>query len=222
MSSMLLKKEVLDQINKIDLQNNKPLLISDADEVILNFIRTFELYLADYGLYYDTSSYALFGNIKKIKNKLPVSNDKIIEHLNNFYNAHTENISFVNDSIKYLKKINSELEVQIIVLSNLPSHNRKKREISFKKNGLHFPIISNSGLKGAAIKEIVKNQNNKIFFIDDISANLLSAHKEVKGIRLIHYISDERLAMLATTPPEIHLKATDWENIYEYIKNETI
>ena len=67
-----------------------------------------------------------------------------------------------------------------------------------------------------------KNQNNKIFFIDDISANLLSAHKEVKGIRLIHYISDERLAMLATTPPEIHLKATDWENIYEYIKNETI
>ena len=85
-----------------------------------------------------------------------------------------------------------------------------------------FWVINGNIQARQAIKEIVKNHNNKIFFIDDISANLLSAHKEVKGIRLIHYISDERLSMLAKTPPEIHFRATDWKNIYEYIKNETI
>ena len=221
---MILKSldhEVLNQIESLDLNKDQPLLISDADEVILNFVRTFETYLNNIGLYYDLSSYALFGNIKKIKENIAIENDQITKHITDFYNLHTEEISFVDESIKYLGKIKNELDYQIIVLSNLPHHNREKREISFRKNGLDFPIISNSGLKGLAIKEIAKNQKNKIFFIDDISANLLSAYNEVDGIKLIHYISDKRLEKLASTPKEVDFKAKDWKEIYIYLENET-
>ena len=221
MNSVSLNNEVLVQIQNLDLNKNQPLLISDADEVILNFVRAFEAYLMNFDLYYDLTSYALFGNIKEAKTDSPVSNEKIIKHISNFYNFHTEDISFVEGAIKYLKKIKDELNIQIIILSNLPSDNRKKREISFKNKGLNFPIISNSGLKGLAVKEITKSQKNKIFFIDDISANLISAYNEVKKIKLIHYISDERLAKLATTPPEVNFRARNWREIFNYIKNET-
>ena len=221
MASTSLDKEVLSQIENLNINHDSPLLISDADEVILNFVESFETYLNSLGLYYDLSSYALFGNIKKIKEDVVIENDEIIKHLSEFYNLHTEKISFVNDSIKYLSKIKNTLKYQIIILSNLPHHNRKKREISFKNNGLDFPIISNSGLKGRAIKEIAKKQKNKIFFIDDISANLLSAYNEVEGIKLIHYISDKRLKKLATTPQEVDLKANDWGEIYNYLEDET-
>ena len=122
--------------------------------------------------------------------------------------------------IEYLDKIQNELGCQIIVLSNLPHHNREKREVSFKNKGLNFPIISNSGLKGMAIKEIAKKQENKIFFIDDISANLLSTYNEVDGVKLIHYISDKRLEKLAITPKEVDFKAKNWKEIYNYIENE--
>ena len=71
-----------------------------------------------------------------------------------------------------------------------------------------------------AIKEIAKNQENKIFFIDDISANLLSTYNEVDGVKLIHYISDKRLEKLAITPKEVDFKAKNWKEIYNYIKNE--
>ena len=221
MISTSLDREVLNQIGNLNINHNKPLLISDADEVILNFVQAFETYLNSIGLYYDLSSYALFGNIKKIKENIAIENDQITKHITDFYNLHTEEISFVNESIKYLGKIKNDLDCQIIVVSNLPHHNRKKREISFRKNGLDFPIISNSGLKGLTIKEIAKNQKNKIFFIDDISANLLSAHNEVDGIKLIHYISDKRLEKLASTPKEVDFKAKDWKEIYNYLENET-
>tara|TARA_B110000014_G_C20106794_1_gene582164 strand:+ start:532 stop:1203 length:672 start_codon:yes stop_codon:yes gene_type:complete len=221
MISTSLDREVLNQIGNLNINRNKPLLISDADEVILNFVQAFETYLNSIGLYYDLSSYALFGNIKKIKENIAIENDQITKHITDFYNLHTEEISFVNESIKYLGKIKNDLDCQIIVVSNLPHHNREKREISFRKNGLDFPIISNSGLKGLTIKEIAKNQKNKIFFIDDISANLLSAYNEVDGIKLIHYISDKRLEKLASTPKEVDFKAKDWKEIYNYLENET-
>ena len=221
MISTSLDREVLNQIENLNINCNKPLLISDADEVILNFVKTFETYLNNIGLYYDLSSYALFGNIKKIKDDISIGNDQIIKHITDFYNLHTEEISFVDESIKYLERIKNELGCQIIVLSNLPHHNREKREIAFKKNGLNFPIISNSGLKGLAIKEIAKKQKNKIFFIDDISANLLSAYNEVDDVKLIHFISDKRLEKLATTPKEVDFKAKDWKEIYKYLENET-
>ena len=221
MISTSLDREVLNQIGNLNINHNKPLLISDADEVILNFVQAFETYLNSIGLYYDLSSYALFGNIKKIKENIAIENDQITKHITDFYNLHTEEISFVDESIKYLGKIKNDLDCQIIVVSNLPHHNREKREISFRKNGLDFPIISNSGLKGLTIKEIAKNQKNKIFFIDDISANLLSAHNEVDGIKLIHYISDKRLEKLAYTPKEVDFKAKNWKEIYNYLENET-
>ena len=220
MISKSLDREAVSQIESLNINHSQPLLISDADEVILNFVETFEIYLKKIGLYYDLTSYALFGNIKKIKDNSPIENDLIIKHLSDFYNLHTEEISFVDGSIEYLDKIQNELGCQIIVLSNLPHHNREKREVSFKNKGLNFPIISNSGLKGMAIKEIAKKQENKIFFIDDISANLLSTYNEVDGVKLIHYISDKRLEKLAITPKEVDFKAKNWKEIYNYIENE--
>ena len=65
MTSSLLSKEVLNQIKKIKIDYSKSLLISDADEVIVNMISCFEEFISKKDLYYDLSSYALFGNIKK-------------------------------------------------------------------------------------------------------------------------------------------------------------
>ena len=120
MISTSLDREVLNQIENLNINCDEPLLISDADEVILNFVRTFETYLNNIGLYYDLSSYALFGNIKNIKNDIAIENDQIIKHITDFYNLHTEEISFVDESIKYLERIKNDLGCQIIVLSNLP------------------------------------------------------------------------------------------------------
>ena len=86
---------------------------------VYDFVQTFESYLNTIGLYYDLSSYALFGNIKQIKDDIPIENDQIIKHLTDFYNLHTEEISFVDESIKYLERIKNDLGCQIVVLSNL-------------------------------------------------------------------------------------------------------
>ena len=210
----------MNQISKINIDYSRPLLISDADEVIVNMVSCFEEFISKENLYYDMSSYALFGNIKNKDDNLASDNKKVIDFLNKFYDLHTMDITFVKDALIYLKKIERELDVQIIILSNLPLKNRKEREISFKNNGLNYPVIANSGPKGPAIKEITKELIKNVFFIDDISINLLSAHQTVNNIKTIHYVSDDRIAKLAQTPEEVNLRADNWIEIYNYIKYE--
>ena len=88
------------QIQGIEIAPNKPLLISDADEVLLNFVTCFEQYLTKNNLSYDLSSYSLFGNIKDSSNN-PIKNELVSYHLENFFKTNAKVITFVKDSIKY-------------------------------------------------------------------------------------------------------------------------
>ena len=60
-----LADNLISQINNVQIQKDKQLLISDADEVLLHFLPAFEDYLNEHGYWYDLKSYALFGNIKQ-------------------------------------------------------------------------------------------------------------------------------------------------------------
>ena len=50
--------------------------------------------------------------------------------------------------------------------------------------------------------------------------NLESANTETPEVKLIHYVSDKRLAKLLKTPKKIATRAESWDEIYRYIKNE--
>ena len=48
----------------------------------------------------------------------------------------------------------------------------------------------------------------------------LSANEYVPKVKLIHYVSDKRLAKLIKTPEAISSKAESWDEIYNILKND--
>jgi len=211
--------DVLNQVNEITLDHDKPLLISDADEVILDFLGSFEKYLLSYNLRFDLSTYSLFGNILNIKNNIPISKNEVSKHLDNFFDIHTKDINLVPGAYENIKKIEKDLGVQILILTNVPIKKRLDRIICFKENNLDYPVIANIGPKGPTIREIISNFTNKVFFIDDMIFNLKSASEEVPNVNLIHYVSDKRLDKLLETPRDIASKVDSWSEIYLFIKD---
>lgn len=213
-------KDVLPQLSELSLDPNKPLLISDADEVILDFLGSFEKYLLSNSLRFDLSTYALFGNILNIHDDQPISKEEVTKHLDNFFDVHTKDMEFVSGAIYNLRKIETELNFQIIILTNIPVKHRKDRITCFKNKDLHYPVITNINSKGPTIREIISNYDNKVFFVDDMIFNLKSANEYVPKVKLIHYVSDKRLAKLIKTPEAISSKAESWDEIYNILKNE--
>ena len=207
------------QLEDIEIIPNKPLLITDADEVLLNFVSCFQEYLSKNNLWYDLSSYSLFGNIKDKSNN-SIENNLVSYHLENFFKTNAKVITFVKDSIKYIKLLIEKLDFQIIVLTNIPYKYINDRRICFKNNNLDLPMIAGSGPKGEIIKELVANHKNKKFFIDDLAPHIISSKNHAEQVKTIHFISNEELSKLAITPEQADIRANNWKEIYNYIENE--
>lgn len=210
---------LLRQIKDIEIIPDKPLLITDADEVLLNFVSCFQEYLSEKDLWYDLSSYSLFGNIKDHSNNA-IENSLVSFHLENFFKTNAKIITFAQDSIKYVKLLIEKLNFQIVVLTNIPFKYLEDRKICFKNNGLDLPMIAGSGPKGKIIKELISKHKDKNFFIDDLAPHIISSKDHAENVKTIHFISNKDLSKLAITPVQADIRANNWKEIYNYIENE--
>ena len=175
------------------LNNNNPLLVCDADEVIFDFMTSFESYLNRQNLFFSWNSYALEGNILD-KNKKEIHKDFIKEIINDFFKANTATMDLMNGAKKSIKKLSSTFN--IIVLSNIPYDFYDDRLKALKKNNLNFPFYANKGPKGKIMKKIALEFKNNIWFIDDSPFQIKSVQLAEKRIKTILFVGNSKLEKL--------------------------
>ena len=69
-------EKTLPSLKSYLIQENKPILICDADEVIFDFMHDFLLFLEKNQLFFNWDSYALTGNIIR-KNNTALNEDEV-------------------------------------------------------------------------------------------------------------------------------------------------
>ena len=82
------------KLTTFEIIKDKPLIVCDADEVIFDFMNSFETYLHTKGLYFNWKSYALEGNILNDKNQA-LSKNQITDVIYNFFMCKTESMGLV-------------------------------------------------------------------------------------------------------------------------------
>ncbi len=145
----------------------------------------------------------------------PVENMDMSKIMPDFFSSETENLELVKNTKKVLQRLSKFL--QIVVLTNLPHKDKGKREIAMIKNNLNFPVITNSGVKGEAVKKILNKINAASFFIDDMPLNIDSVSKECPETHCIHFLQDERINKLMPTPKSATIKLNNWLDVENYI-----
>ena len=157
------------------------------------------------------------GNIKEIKTGKRIDNLDMNKIMPDFFKTETENLKIINNSKNVLKKLSKFL--QIIVLTNLPHKDKNKRVKALQRNDMNFPVITNSGLKGEAVKKILDKTKIKVksFFIDDMPLNIDSVSKESSDTICIHFIQDKRIKKLMPTPKSATISFHNWLDIENFI-----
>jgi hypothetical protein len=61
---------------------------------------------------------------------------------------------------------------------------------------LHFPVITNSGPKGPAIKYLESLTQRPVVFVDDSPSFVTSAYEFAPDVKIVHFLHDERFAKL--------------------------
>ena len=172
---------------------DKPLIVCDADEVIFDFMYSFEKYLHAKSLYFNWKSYALEGNILNDKNEA-LNRRQITDTINSFFMNKTESMSLVEGAVNSLQILSKKHN--IIILSNIPFKFYEKRKVALKKCGINFPFFANTGPKGKAVKYLSDIHKGKIWFIDDSPFQIKSVKLEEKNVNTILFVGNSKLEAL--------------------------
>jgi hypothetical protein len=199
----------------VPLDAAKPLLIVDADEVILRFADGFDRFLAQRELFLDLATYRLHGNVKRKDDQTPVLDVEVTALLDEF-RADLDWLDAVEEAVSVLHGLASMMT--IIVLSNVSETQAPARLRNFEKLGLPYPLISNSGPKGPFVKALASRVKGPTFFIDDIPMHHASVAEGSPDVLRIHLIGDERLKPLLPPTPHAHLRAETWRDADEFIR----
>lgn len=218
-----LEPAIAEQIEAVALEPGRPLVITDADEVLVRFVEGFERYIAPLGLWLDLSSFNLSGNVKSIATGIPKPGEDVRKLVLEFFTVGLETLEPVPGAAAALAGLAQD--AQIVVLTNTPLTGRDARRRSLESLGMPYPVIANAGGKGAAVARLAARVQAPVAFLDDLPPNHESVARAYAPALRIHMVADPRLARLIDGTPHAHHREDDWGRaatlITDHFKNST-
>ena len=203
--------------NNIIIDKDLPLLICDADEVIFNFMDSFDEFLNVNNMYFSYETFKLNGNILQKKNNIPISSNEVPKIIANFFEHYTMKMPFIKNAKEVLKELS--YRINIIILSNIPKASSLNRINYLKQNDMHYTFICNEGPKNIKCMELEKLTNKNIFFIDDLPSQIASVSNSCKNIITIHFLQNKKLIKIIPEVKDCNYKVNNWNDVKKIILN---
>jgi len=192
----------------------RPLLIVDADEVVLAFARGFDRFLETRGCYLDLVSYRLHGNVRRRDDNSALIDVEVSVLLDEF-RAELDWLEAIDGACEAISALQAHADV--VMVSNVSPAQAPARRRNLAKLGLDIPLVANSGPKGPVVKALARRAGKPVFFMDDVPMHHASVAELTPEVFRIHFVGDERLKPLMPSTPHAHFRADNWTEAQAFI-----
>lgn len=186
----------------------RPLIISDVDDVILEFIEPYQRFLNARDLKFLPRSFRLTGNVVRVDDETPVTEEVVQQSLHDFFeDQHAWQTPFehVMTALPMLAE-----EADIVFLTAMPPKFTERRRMHLDALGLHFPMVAVETAKGPIASRIRDRHTAPVVFVDDMSHNLTSVAEHVPDCLLLSLAPPSAVHAMAPKPPETARVVRDW------------
>jgi hypothetical protein len=197
------------------VSRDRPLLIVDADEVLLAFVAGFDRFLRGRELFLDLVSYRLHGNVKRLADREALIDIEVTALLEEF-RSDLDSLEAVEHAREVLASLSRDMAV--VVLTNITPTQAPARRRNLDILGFPYPLVVNNGPKGRAVKSLASRAGKPVFFVDDIPQHLSSASETAPDVFRIQLIGDERLKPLLPKAPDAQFRAETWRDAETFIR----
>jgi hypothetical protein len=188
--------------------DDRPLLVLDVDDVVLEFVRPFPRFLRTRGFGLTLASFRLTGNIAETATGRLIEQPEVTALLGEFFDTQADWQSITEGAADALAMLGQGAE--IVMLTAMPHKHRAVRRAHLDALGLDYPLLTTEMAKGPAIAKLRGLKGRPVAFVDDQPSNLISARNSVADAHLFHLMADNSLrAFLPPTPQDI-LSVEDW------------
>lgn len=197
---------------------NRPLIISDCDGVLLDFVDPFTAYLVtEHELTLELKSFALAGNIRRADGSA-VDGTAFPALLKGFFDTHMATQTEVPGAAAALAALAEDCD--IVILTNIADAHALIRTDELARRGMPYRVIGNSGPKGMPLKALIDHyQPSRAVFIDDLPPHHSSARGIVPEVYRLHMVAEPALQTLIPTAVDANVRIDDWATAGRHIRS---
>ena len=215
MAESALSLSTKEQLETLTLAPHRPLIVCDADEVLLLFLDSLHAYLAQRDLKLDMKNHRITGNITHLATGAPFLTEDMPALMKDFFAAAALHMKAVPGAKSALKTLAAS--AQIVVLTNVPLAQKHDRIANLKHQGLPHTVVANSGSKGPAVAWLSQQVRAPIFFIDDLGFHIDEVTATCAQVCAIQFIANKQLFLHGEKPKKYHHRANQWPCVENYI-----
>ncbi|MEP6567451.1 MAG: hypothetical protein ABJB10_20135 [Mesorhizobium sp.] len=188
--------------------DDRPLLVLDVDDVVLEFIRPFPRFLQSRGFGLTLASFRLTGNIAEQASGRLIEQPEVTALLGDFFDAQADWQSVTDGAAEALSSLGDRGE--IVMLTAMPHKHRAVRRAHLDALGLNHPLLTTEMAKGPAVAKLRGNKGRPVAFVDDQPSNLESARNSVADAHLFHLMADNSLRDFLPPVSDDIVVVEDW------------
>ncbi|MER8913528.1 hypothetical protein NKI32_06775 [Mesorhizobium sp. M0761] len=188
--------------------DDRPLLILDVDDVVLEFIRPFPHFLKSRGFGLTLASFRLTGNIAETASGRLIEQPEVTALLGDFFDTQADWQSVTDGAEQALASLGDRVE--IVLLTAMPHRHRAARRAHLDALGLPYPLLTTEMAKGPAVAKLRGSKGRPVAFVDDQPTNLISARNSVAEAHLFHLMADNSLRAFLPPVPDDIISVEDW------------
>lgn len=194
----------------------RPLVVCDIDEVVLEFVTPFQGFLMANGHELRPRSFRLTGNIVNLEDGRETEAEHVGRLIEAFFGEQADWQTPVDAAAESLANLSGEAD--IVFLTAMPPRHRSMRRALLTRHGFDFPMIATEAPKGPAVRALHGDRAHPLVFIDDIFVNLQSVREHMPETFLINLMANPTFRALAPHPGDGVSVATDWPHAESMIR----
>ena len=196
---------------------NRPLIITDCDEVLMHFAAPFAAYLdAEHAMDLKFQTFALAGSITKRASGASLEQHEVEPLIDGFFATHIHTQTPVEGAVSALERLSALAD--IVVLTNVRDIVRESRSRELIRHGMPYHVLPNRGPKGPPVAALAGDRGTApVIFIDDLPPHHSSVAKRAPQVHRLHFIADPELRALLPPAPDCHARIDDWPAAEKWI-----
>ena len=196
---------------------NRPLLITDCDEVLLHMVAHFEAWLDEkHGIAFAFESGNFRNSMTAKASGEMIAEERVRPLLGEFFESEMHRQTLVPGAVDALGRIGEFAD--IVILTNLPELAHPWRVEQLASHGIAHEVVCNSGGKGVPARAIIDRFGaTRTAFVDDLAVHHASVAKHAPEVHRLHMVAEPRMAPAIPPAEDAHARIDDWPTATEWL-----
>jgi hypothetical protein len=197
---------------------NRPLIVSDCDEVLMHMVVPFRHWLDElHGIHFEFSRGFEHALLHKDSGD-PVERAQIWALLHGFFVTEMHRQTPIAGAVEAMARLAERAD--IVIVTNIAEELGQARADQIHNHGLPYEVIGNGrgGAKGPTVARLIAERAAPLaFFIDDLSSNHVSVALESPACWRLHMVGEPERAPHVADAREAHARIDDWDAAERWI-----